>query len=276
MSELKVSKLKGIGATLNQVSVPPGNDLRIGSEGCIDMRNTGALQLPTGTTAQRPGSPAAGYMRYNTQTGSLEFYTGSTWTSLAGGSYVTDGLIAYLDAGNASSYSGSGSTWTSIAPAATNIGNWSMSGYTYGSAGGQPYLQFNGSANSPAYDFGSAMTMEIVMWNQTNDSFSNIFREYHRYGVGSIDEGPILLLSISIGVIKRIRGVIATIPHNLFWNAIFNIVNMLSLSEHSIMLISIFQFTCSCMLLELKNVTDCLGFLLQVICFLSDVASAHE
>ena len=71
MSELKVSKLKGIGATLNQVSVPPGNDLRIGSEGCIDMRNTGALQLPTGTTAQRPGSPAAGYMRYNTKTGSL-------------------------------------------------------------------------------------------------------------------------------------------------------------------------------------------------------------
>ena len=44
MSELKVSKLRGIGASLNQVSVPPGNDLRIGAEGTIDMRSTGALQ----------------------------------------------------------------------------------------------------------------------------------------------------------------------------------------------------------------------------------------
>lgn len=176
LSEVRVSKLKGIGASLNQVSVPPGNDLRIGTEGCIDMRNTGALQLPTGNTSQRPGSPNAGYMRFNTETGSVEFYTGSTWESLGGGSYVTDGLIAYLDAGNSSSYSGSGSTWTSIAPAATNIGNWSMSGYSFGTAGGENYLQFNGSANSPSYDFGSQMTMEIVMWNQTNDSFSTYGR----------------------------------------------------------------------------------------------------
>ena len=66
------------------------------------------------------------------------------------------------------------------------------------------------------------------------------------------------------------------IPHNLFWNVIFNIVNIFSVSENSIMLI--FRFTCSCcMLLELQNVTDWRGFLLlQVICFFSDVASADE
>ena len=84
MSQLKVGKLKGIGASLNQVSVPPGNDLRIGTEGCIDMRNTGALQLPTGNTAGRPASPQAGYMRYNTQLNKLEFYSGSEWILLGG------------------------------------------------------------------------------------------------------------------------------------------------------------------------------------------------
>ena len=84
MSQLKVGKLKGIGASLNQVSVPPGNDLRIGTEGCIDMRNTGALQLPTGNTAGRPASPQAGYMRYNTQINKLEFYSGSEWILLGG------------------------------------------------------------------------------------------------------------------------------------------------------------------------------------------------
>ena len=41
--------------------------------------STGALGLPTGTTAQRPVSPNTGYTRYNTTSGSLEFYDGATW-----------------------------------------------------------------------------------------------------------------------------------------------------------------------------------------------------
>ena len=103
MSELRVSKLKGIGASLNQVSVPPGNDLRIGTEGTIDMRNTGALQLPTGNTGASPSSPAAGYMRFNTDNNRVEFYSGSTWLSLAppfilydNGEF--DSFIAYMAA----------------------------------------------------------------------------------------------------------------------------------------------------------------------------------
>ena len=41
---------------------------------------TGGLFLPTGTTAQRPASPATGQMRFNTTTGSVEVYNGSTWS----------------------------------------------------------------------------------------------------------------------------------------------------------------------------------------------------
>lgn len=41
--------------------------------------STGALGLPTGTTAQRPVSPNSGYTRYNTTSGSLEFYDGTAW-----------------------------------------------------------------------------------------------------------------------------------------------------------------------------------------------------
>ena len=41
---------------------------------------TGGLYLPSGTTAQRPASPATGQMRFNTTTGSVEVYTGSTWS----------------------------------------------------------------------------------------------------------------------------------------------------------------------------------------------------
>ena len=47
--------------------------------------NTDAVHVPAGTTAQRPGSPAAGYFRYNSTTGKFEGYTDS-WGAIGGGS----------------------------------------------------------------------------------------------------------------------------------------------------------------------------------------------
>ena len=41
---------------------------------------TGGLYLPVGTTAQRPASPATGQMRFNTTTGSVETYNGTSWS----------------------------------------------------------------------------------------------------------------------------------------------------------------------------------------------------
>jgi len=42
--------------------------------------------LPVGTTAQRPSSPSAGYMRYNTSDGiGVEVYNGNRWVSLGAG-----------------------------------------------------------------------------------------------------------------------------------------------------------------------------------------------
>ena len=46
--------------------------------------NTDAVHMPVGTTAQRPGSPAAGYFRYNSTTSKFEGYT-DEWGSIAGG-----------------------------------------------------------------------------------------------------------------------------------------------------------------------------------------------
>lgn len=40
---------------------------------------TGAAHLPSGTTAQRPASPSPGYVRFNTDLGHQETWTGSTW-----------------------------------------------------------------------------------------------------------------------------------------------------------------------------------------------------
>jgi len=41
--------------------------------------STGGFSLPAGTKAQRPGSPDTGETRYNSDSGSVEFYDGTTW-----------------------------------------------------------------------------------------------------------------------------------------------------------------------------------------------------
>ena len=46
---------------------------------------TDAVHVPVGTTGQRPGSPAAGYFRYNSTTSQFEGYT-SAWGAIGGGS----------------------------------------------------------------------------------------------------------------------------------------------------------------------------------------------
>lgn len=41
--------------------------------------STGYLDVPAGTTAQRPGTATSGNLRFNTDDDSLEFYTGTAW-----------------------------------------------------------------------------------------------------------------------------------------------------------------------------------------------------
>jgi hypothetical protein len=45
--------------------------------------NTEYIQLPVGTSAQRPGSPTVGMMRYNTDIALAEVYTTSGWQAVA-------------------------------------------------------------------------------------------------------------------------------------------------------------------------------------------------
>jgi hypothetical protein len=44
--------------------------------------DTGFLHLPKGTTAQRPGSPVSGMMRFNTDLNCSEFYNGTAWIQI--------------------------------------------------------------------------------------------------------------------------------------------------------------------------------------------------
>lgn len=46
--------------------------------------STGSAYMPVGTTAQRTGSPSAGYLRFNTDSVKFEAYNGSGWSKISG------------------------------------------------------------------------------------------------------------------------------------------------------------------------------------------------
>lgn len=47
--------------------------------------STGSAPLPSGTTAERDGTPLAGFIRFNSTLGSFEGYDGTSWGSIGGG-----------------------------------------------------------------------------------------------------------------------------------------------------------------------------------------------
>lgn len=59
--------------------------------GAVVHNYTTALKIPVGTTAQRPGSPATGELRFNSTLGSAEIYNGSSFTAVGGGAGATGG-----------------------------------------------------------------------------------------------------------------------------------------------------------------------------------------
>jgi hypothetical protein len=53
--------------------------------GDVILGTTTALELPDGTTGQRPGSPVNGMIRYNTTLNQFEGYKASAWGAIGGG-----------------------------------------------------------------------------------------------------------------------------------------------------------------------------------------------
>ena len=49
------------------------------------------LRCLAGTTAQRDGSPSAGYLRFNSSDSSFEGYDGSAWGAIGGGGGASGG-----------------------------------------------------------------------------------------------------------------------------------------------------------------------------------------
>ena len=82
--------------------------------GNISMTGTGAIDIAAGTTAQRPGSPSSGMLRFNTSSGEFEGYDGSSWGEI-GGSSGGSGNADLLDIASSSGTGGGSATFDGTA-----------------------------------------------------------------------------------------------------------------------------------------------------------------
>ena len=84
-----VQLTRSLTGVTNETAVTNGNGLSgnptVGIADNPTLPGTGYFYPPSGTTAQRPGSPMDGMVRYNTTLNALEVYESSAWDSLSGG-----------------------------------------------------------------------------------------------------------------------------------------------------------------------------------------------
>lgn len=124
---------------------------------------TGTLNIPVGTTIQRPTDPSTGDIRFNTDTQSFEGYDAAAgaWGSLGGvkdvdqDTYVTTESSPTADEDTFSFYGGQSQAVSgTLTGTDTLLGTWSRSGFNINTATTfQGAATFNGDINLPAgYD----------------------------------------------------------------------------------------------------------------------------
>lgn len=126
----------------------------------LDVANsdgTGAVQLPAGTTAQRPTTPVNGMTRYNTTLGQFEVYQNGGWTTYAL-SYSVDYLV--VAGGGAGGYDSAG-----------NGGGGGAGGYLTGSLFALSNSSY--SVTIGAGGAGTATGSSIVGSNGGNSAFGS-------------------------------------------------------------------------------------------------------
>ena len=141
-------------------------------DGYLSVSSGNWIQVPDGTTAQRPGSPTVGMFRYNTTTAEFEGYFGSTpaWGAIGGGGgTVTEAFKTFAVSGQ-SDIVADGPTDTLTVAAGNNISLTTDAATdtltiasTGGSGGGTVTIQRNnytGDGSTVAYGVSSTVVSE--------------------------------------------------------------------------------------------------------------------
>lgn len=128
------------------------------------INDTGYLKLPNGTTAQRPGSPVAGYMRWNTTLSVGEYWSGSEWLTIPYVPGCTANTLNILGDGSCvAAYTLDGN-----ANDLSNNYNGSPTSITYGTGEFGQAALFNGSTSAISIPYTSGGNISITGWFKFN------------------------------------------------------------------------------------------------------------
>jgi hypothetical protein len=113
--------------TGKSISITSGDTLTLSSSGLITLGNnvsvtgtltvagrvtvngTGAMKIPVGTTAERPATPVAGDIRYNSTNEQAEVYSGTEWKAVGGSPFdASGGTVTIIDGYKIHTYTSSG------------------------------------------------------------------------------------------------------------------------------------------------------------------------
>ena len=91
------------GVTVSNGAISIGQDVATSTSPTfqnLTLSGTDSVKVPSGTTAQRSGSPANGMLRYNSSTNEFEGYANSAWGAIGGD--TTSSVDLYTATGNGS------------------------------------------------------------------------------------------------------------------------------------------------------------------------------
>jgi hypothetical protein len=177
-----------------RMSITPTGNVGIGTTNplaIMHINNTGAIIIPSGTTEQQPSVAYAGMIRYNITSKTIEFYNGSTWTSIRASSDVYNvyqvNNILHLDPSEIRSYS-SGSVWYDLSLAKSHA---TGTNFTFNSSAPE---NFNFNGTSTYFDItltnpAGAWVHSISFWMQLSIPQSSIVGLMDPFQIGSSTNG---------------------------------------------------------------------------------------
>ena len=135
--------------------------------------STGYFGFPKGTTAQRPGSPTTGMIRYNTTTNAYEVYISSAWQPLSIAPYSASYLVVAGGASGGTIYGGGGGAGGLIAGSTTFTSGTTYT-VTVGAGGAGGSIAGTGNNGNNSVLSGSGLTTQTAIgggggaWAQTS------------------------------------------------------------------------------------------------------------
>jgi hypothetical protein len=116
-------------------------DAGLDVNGLASFNANSALKIPVGTTGQRPGTPVAGQIRYNSELDQAEIYSGTEWKAVGGSPFdASGGVITTIDGYKIHTYTVSGTFTPSLTAEGKVevlvVGGGGGGSYAYAGAGG--------------------------------------------------------------------------------------------------------------------------------------------